>query len=293
MTDSSSRSIDSRQRLGRGLAALLGERRPEHQGDSSSSGTKLVPIEFIRPNSRNPRLLFEEAEMEELAASIKQFGIIQPILVRFVPGLDNTYEVVAGERRWRAAQRAGLHAVPIICLDVNDREALELSIVENVQRSNLNALEEARGYTQLASDYGYSHSDIGRVVGKSRSHIANTMRLLALPEHSQKLLSSGAISAGHARALLTSNDPDAIADQIVGRGLTVRDVERLNTPKPILEESEKLTKLDPNVNNIVRRISLALGVEAGIVNNKRSCLITIRCKNLEQAEAVFEKLMRS
>ncbi len=149
------------------------------------------------------------------------------MLVRPIPRVADAYEIIAGERRWRAAQRAGLHEIPILVVEAGDREALEIAIVENVQRADLNALEEANGYAQLAADYGYAHADIARIVGKSRSHIANTMRLTHLPEHSRALLASGAISAGHARALLAVADPDAVADRIVAQGLTVRDVERL------------------------------------------------------------------
>ena len=170
---------------------------------------------------------FDDAELDELAASIKERGVIQPIVVRAIPRVADAYEIIAGERRWRAAQRAGLHEIPIIVVEAGDREALEIAIVENVQRADLNALEEAAGYAQLGADYGYSQGDIARIVGKSRSHVANTLRLTNLPEHTRALLAGGQISAGHARALLAVADPDAIADRIVAGGLTVRDIERL------------------------------------------------------------------
>src|SRR6202142_3359740 len=217
--------IENRPRLGRGLAALLGGATPQHA--EVSRGTRQTPIEFLRPNPRNPRKRFDDSELDELAASIKERGIIQPIVVRAITGVADAYEIIAGERRWRAAQRAGLHEIPIVVIEAGDREALEIAIVENVQRADLNALEEAAGYTQLGADYGYSHNDIARIIGKSRSHIANTLRLLKLPEYARWLLASGQISAGHARALLAVSDPDAVAGRIVAEGLTVRDVERL------------------------------------------------------------------
>ena len=216
--------IENRPRLGRGLAALLGGANPQHS--ETARGARQTPIEFLRPNPRNPRKRFDDAELDELSASIKERGIIQPVVVRAIPGVADAYEIIAGERRWRAAQRAGLHDIPVIVVEAGDREALEIAIVENVQRADLNALEEAAGYAQLGADYGYSHGDIARVVGKSRSHVANTFRLTNLPEHTRTLLAGGQISAGHARALLAVADPNALADRIVAEGLTVRDVER-------------------------------------------------------------------
>ena len=192
-----------RPRLGRGLAALLGAVNEEHA--EFAHGGRRTPIEFLRPNPRNPRKLFDDGELDELAASIKEREVIQPIVVRAIPGAADTYEIIAGERRWRAAQRAGLHDIPVIVVEAGDREALEIAIVENVQRADLNALEEAAGYAQLGVDYGYWHGDIARVVGKSRSHVANTLRLANLPEHTRALLAGGQISAGH--AALSSPSP--------------------------------------------------------------------------------------
>ena len=160
-----------------------------------------APIDLLRPNPRNPRKSFAEEDLQELTASIQAKGVIQPILVRNIGGAGNEYEIIAGERRRRAAQRAGQHDVPIVVIEASDRESLEIAIIENVQRTDLNPLEEASGYAQLAAEHGYSQSDIARVVGKSRSHIANTLRLANLPEHTRALLSAGEISAGHARAL--------------------------------------------------------------------------------------------
>ena len=225
MAEDVSRVIESRPRLGRGLAALLGG--PNEAPPAFAPGARQTPIEFLRPNPRNPRKRFDDGELDELAASIKERGLIQPVVVRAIPGVADAYEIIAGERRWRAAQRAALHEIPVIVVEAGDREALEIAIVENVQRADLNALEEAAGYAQLGETYGYSHGDIARVVGKSRSHVANTFRLMGLPEHTRALLAGGQISAGHARALLAVADPDALADRIVAEGLTVRDIERL------------------------------------------------------------------
>jgi len=294
MASSSPRNADSRQRLGRGLAALLGDAKSEAGSQEKWEGVRQIPIEFIRSNSRNPRQSFNEAELEELAASIRERGIIQPIVVRPVAAATDTFEIVAGERRWRAAQRAGLHSVPIISLQINDREALELSIVENVQRADLNALEEAKGYAQLASDYGYSHAEIGRVIGKSRSHVANTLRLLALPEHTRNLLASGALTAGHARALLTTSDPNGIADRIVARGLSVRDVEKLSggEQSPASPDT-KPVDADPVTRDLENRISLSLGAQIAIQNTKRTREIRIKFKDLEQLEYICNKLLQS
>jgi ParB family chromosome partitioning protein len=294
MASSSPRNADTKQRLGRGLAALLGDAKSEVDAQDKFHGVRQIPIEFVRSNPRNPRQTFNEADLEELAASIRERGIIQPIVVRPVPAATDTYEIVAGERRWRAAQRAGLHTVPVIAMQINDKEALELSIVENVQRADLNALEEAKGYAQLASDYGYSHSDIGRVIGKSRSHVANTLRLLALPEHTRDLLATGALTAGHARALLATSDPDAIADRIVARGLSVRDVEKLNTGEqsPTSPEPKPLDA-DPVTRDLENRVSLSLGAQIAIQNTKRIREVRIKFKDLDQLEYICNKLLQS
>ena len=293
MATSSPRNADSRQRLGRGLAALLGDAKSEVDSQDKLQGVRQIPIEFVRSNPRNPRQTFIEADLEELAASIRERGIIQPIVVRPVAAATDTYEIVAGERRWRAAQRAGLHTVPVISLQINDREALELSIVENVQRADLSALEEAKGYAQLASDYGYSHSEIGRVIGKSRSHVANTLRLLALPEHTRSLLASGALTAGHARALLATNDPDGIADRIVARGLSVRDVEKLGggEQSPVSPEP-KILDADPVTRDLENRVSLSLGARIAIQNTKRTREIRIKFRDLDQLEYICNKLLQ-
>jgi len=214
-------------RLGRGLAALLGGPRETAQGAPAARATQKIPIEFLRPNPRNPRRNFGDDSLDELAASIKEKGIIQPLLARPVPGIADAYEIIAGERRWRAAQRAGLHEVPIVSINADDRQALELAIIENVQRADLDPLEEAAGYQRLGDEFLYTQADLAKVIGKSRSHVANCLRLLNLPERTKALLRDGAISAGHARVLLGSAAPDALAEKIIAQNLSVRDAEKL------------------------------------------------------------------
>ncbi len=291
MSNSPIRNAESRQRLGRGLAALLGDTKSEVEVTGTTSGIKNVPIEFVRSNSKNPRQVFSEQDLEDLAASIHERGIIQPIIVRAVAGASDAYEIVAGERRWRAAQKAGQHSVPIICMQLTDREALEFSIVENVQRSDLNALEEARGYARLAAEYGYSHADIGRVIGKSRSHVANTLRLLGLPDHTQSLLMTGALSAGHARALLGVSNPDAVADSVVSRGLSVREVEKLADSIKSSTELKQEPERDPVTRDLENRVSLALGIKVKILYNKRTQEIHIPFNDIEQLEYISSKLL--
>lgn len=216
-----------RPRLGRGLAALIGDSGSESEAVVRSRSQKRVPIEFVKASTFNPRTTFGEEDLAELTDSIREKGIIQPILVRTRPGVADSYEIIAGERRWRAAAAAGLHDVPIITIEADDRQALEIAIIENVQRTNLNVLEEAQGYERLAEEFGYTQGDLARVIGKSRPHVANTLRLLKLPTDTRALLAAGAISAGHARALLGTENPDALAQKIVQRGLSVRAVEDL------------------------------------------------------------------
>jgi ParB family chromosome partitioning protein len=281
---------EHRPRLGRGLAALLGTTQ-EDVDASVARGARKTPIEFLKPNPRNPRKRFDDVELDELAGSIKERGVIQPILARAIPNVADAYEIVAGERRWRAAQRAGLHEVPIVVIEAGDREALEIAIIENVQRADLNALEEAGGYAQLGADYGYSHADIARVVGKSRSHVANTLRLTNLPEHTRGLLTAGKISAGHARALLAVADPDATADRIVSEGFTVRDVERLgeNAGKTARAKREP-AKVDADTLALQDKLGLALGAKVTIRHTGESGDIRIAFRNFEQLDDFCRRL---
>ncbi|MCC0031288.1 MAG: ParB/RepB/Spo0J family partition protein [Brucellaceae bacterium] len=222
----------AKKRLGRGLAALIGDMDQPVQAKANApkaqpAADRYVPIELIGRNPANPRRVFDEAELEDLAASIRTHGVVQPVVVRAGKSGDGGYELIAGERRWRAAQRAGLTQLPVIERDVDDRTALELAIVENVQRADLNALEEAMGYQQLIDEHGYTQAELADIIGKSRSHVANTLRLLKLPEGVRTLVADGSLSAGHARTLVTAADPLALAKRIVGDGLSVRQAEQL------------------------------------------------------------------
>lgn len=234
-----------RSRLGRGLAALIGDVGDEIGALERARGQRKVPVEFLRPNARNPRKTFNDAELEDLAASVRERGILQPIIVRAIPGMIDAYEIIAGERRWRAAQRAELHDVPVILVEANDREALEIAIVENVQRADLNAMEEAAGYERLIAEFDYTQNDLAKVIGKSRSHVANTLRLSKLPEPVKQMVSEGSVSAGHARALLAVSDPEQVAKRIVEQSLTVRDIERLGQTR----RAARTSRCEPRLRN--------------------------------------------
>lgn len=218
---------EPRSRLGRGLAALIGDSGNETEALARARGQKRVPIEFLRANPNNPRTIFDKDDLAELTASVKERGVIQPILVRTVPNVADSYEIIAGERRWRAAQAAELHDVPVVTIEADDKQALEIAIIENVQRTDLNALEEAQGYERLSADFGYTQVDLSRVIGKSRSHVSNTLRLLKLPADTRARLSAGEISAGHARCLVGAQDPDGLSRRIVEKNLSVRAVEEI------------------------------------------------------------------
>jgi ParB family chromosome partitioning protein len=293
---------ETRPRLGRGLAALIGDAGEETAAIDRARGQKKIPIEFLRPNPRNPRQIFDEAELQELTDSIREKGIIQPILARTVAGVADAYEIIAGERRWRAAQKAGLHEVPIIAVEADDRQALEMAIIENVQRADLNALEEAMGYERLGAEFGYSQTDLARVIGKSRSHVANTLRLLKLPEKTKILLGKGELSAGHARALLAVADPDGLAERIVSQGLSVRDVERVAQNETHREVSQKVAELsegekpvksaekDADTRALERDLIEALGLFVTISHRGENGEVRIRYKSLEQLDALCRRL---
>jgi ParB family chromosome partitioning protein len=255
-----------------------------------------VPIEFLKPNPRNPRRNFDEAELGELAASMRERGIIQPIVVRPVRGAEDSYEIIAGERRWRAAQRAGLHAVPIVQLDVSDGEALELAIIENVQRTDLNPLEEAMGYQALATEFGHGQDAIAKIVGKSRSHVANTLRLLKLPDSVKSYIRDGRISAGHARMLIGQPDPEKIAHEIVDRGLNVRQVEAIAQERAEASgraiKQRKRSPKDADTLALEKRLSDALGLAVTIDHRGQGGTLDIRYRNVEQLDEVIRRLER-
>ena len=284
----------ARSRLGRGLAALIGDVDQEtHAAERSTTrAQRKVPIEFIRANPRNPRKLFSDAELAELADSIRERGIIQPIVVR-ARGTDS-YEIIAGERRWRAAQRAGLHDVPIVVLDFSDGEALELAIIENVQRTDLNPLEEATGYQVLAAEFNHSHDDIAKVVGKSRSHVANTLRLLKLPDAVKAYINSGKLTAGHARALINQPDPEFAAREIVEKGLNVRQVEALTQAAPASQKAKARARVmkDADTKALEKRLSDTLGLSVSIDHRGKGGVLRVRYRTLDQLDDVIRRLER-
>lgn len=284
---------EERKRLGRGLAALLGD-VAEPEVVAERAGVRHIPIEFVKPNPRNPRRSFGEAELADLAASVKEKGIVQPILARPVKGAFNQFEIIAGERRWRAAQRAGLHDIPVLVQDVSDREALELAIIENVQRADLNALEEALGYESLMSEFAYTQQDLAQIIGKSRSHVANTMRLLKLPESVQAYLRDGRLTAGHARALVGAADPEALAKRIIDEGLTVRDIEALaQAPKPADAAKGGRPKKSKDADTVAlergltERLGLAVAIEH---RSDHSGEVKVRYQSLDQLDEILKLL---
>ncbi|WP_406855583.1 ParB/RepB/Spo0J family partition protein [Alsobacter sp. KACC 23698] len=285
---------EARSRLGRGLAALIGDVGDEVAAVDRARGQRRVPVEFLRPNPRNPRKQFDEADLDDLAASIREKGVIQPILVRTLPGLVDVYEIIAGERRWRASQRAGLHDVPILLVEATDREALELAIVENVQRADLNVLEEALGYDQLVAEFDYSQQDLARIIGKSRSHVANTLRLLKLPEPVKAMVSKGELTAGHARALLTMPDPEAAAKRIVEKGLNVRDVEKMSQEAHAEPDETKgkraRSEKDPDTRALEKALEDVLGMVVTIQHGARGGDVRIKYKTLDQLDALCRRL---
>ena len=285
---------DDRRRLGRGLAALLGDVAEPEAPPVDRGGLRRVPIEFLRPNPRNPRKSFDEQELADLAQSVKEKGIVQPVLVRTAKGAINQYEIIAGERRWRAAQRAGLHEVPVIVQDVTDKEALELAIIENVQRADLNALEEAHGYEQLIAEFAYTQQDLAQVIGKSRSHVANTLRLMKLPEKVRNFVAEGKLTAGHARALVGCDDPEGLAQKIVDEGLTVRDAEALaQAPKPVDPSKGGRPKRAKDADTLALEKSLTelLGL-AVIIDHKDGGAgeVKVRYRSLEQLDDIVRRL---
>jgi ParB family chromosome partitioning protein len=295
-------AVEPKRRLGRGLDALLGAYPSEPElRVAADGGRRTLPIGLIDRNPRNPRRDFREDDLEELAASLKSHGIVQPIVVRPVAGqgigvLGERFEIIAGERRWRAAQRAGLHDVPVTILDVSDREALELAIVENVQRADLNAVEEARGYQALIEEFGYSQGALGETIGKSRVHVTNTLRLLKLPPTVLALLEDGTLSAGHGRALLAAPDPEALAKIVVQKSLSVRETERLAQqpeamprPKPDRKPAAKSS----DVVALEKELSDVLGMKVELRDEGEGRgVVTILYRSLEQLDYLCGKMRR-
>ncbi|MEK7265610.1 MAG: ParB/RepB/Spo0J family partition protein [Pseudomonadota bacterium] len=295
--------------LGRGLDARLGDApalRREEPVDAPASARRqaALPIEFLKPNPTQPRRQFNEDAIEELAASIRARGLLQPILVR--PAGRDIYEIVAGERRWRAAQRAGVHEVPVVIRDLDDTETAEIALIENVQRVDLNPMEEASAYARLADVYGRTQDDIAKAVGKSRSHVANLMRLVTLPPKCRKALEDGALTMGHARALLGAKKPDEALGLVLKQGLNVRDTEtyvrKLNEDPAakapgVGREPPKSSvpgKKDADTRALEADLAAALGLEIAIDHKpKGSGVVTISYRSLDQLDDVCKRLMGS
>jgi ParB family transcriptional regulator, chromosome partitioning protein len=282
----------TRKRLGKGLAALIGEldspqpSRAEFEV-KSATGAVDAAISLISPNPANPRRMFRDEELSDLADSIRAHGVVQPVIVRPAPGKPGSYELIAGERRWRAAQRAGLERIPVIIKQVDDKTALELAIVENVQRADLNAIEEAAGYQQLVDQYQYSQNDLAQVIGKSRSHVANTLRLMRLPESVRGFIIDGSLSAGHARALITANDPEGLARRIMAEGLSVRDIERLaQSPSQQASAPKAKAEKDADLKALEASLSDSIGLKVSIDHGSRGGTVTISYKTLEQLDSI-------
>ena len=287
--------------LGRGLSSLMGDlnNEPFNSNDISESQTleKLVPVEKIYPNPKQPRKSFQEEKLIELANSIKTKGIVQPLIVRKKKGTKESFEIVAGERRWRAAQRAQIHELPVIIKEFTDIEVLEIAIIENVQRADLNPIEEALGYKNLMENFDHTQDGLSKEIGKSRSHIANLLRLLNLPSSVQELLISGQLTAGHARALVACNNPLAIAKQIISLGLSVRDAERLakNVSEKKVSNKRKTKEKPADTVLLEADLSAALKMKVSInhEDGKEKGLISISYKSLDELDRISEVILNS
>ncbi len=283
-------------RLGRGLAALIGDVGDETSVADGGRKPRRAPVESLRANPRNPRRLFTDGELGELADSIRERGIIQPIVVRALQ--NDTFEIIAGERRWRAAQRAGLHDVPIAVIEANDAQSLEFAIIENVQRADLNPIEEASGYLALMDDFNRTQDEVAQIVGKSRPHVANTIRLLKLSEPLKQLVRSGKISAGHARLLLGQPNAEKIAREIIDKGMSVRQLEvemkkdGASQTRDVRREAKGHAgdKKDADTRALEKRLSDALGLEVSVDHRDEGGTLRIKYRSLDQLDAVLKKL---
>lgn len=285
----------AKKRLGRGLAALIGDDVTEEGVIEDARSLRHVPIEFLKGSPNNPRKNFKEQDLEELAKSIREKGLLQPLVVR--AGKEpHTYEIVAGERRWRAAQRAGIHEVPVLIRELSDGEMLEIALIENIQRSDLNPIEEAAGYAQLTEQFGYTQQQLAESLGKSRSHIANMIRLLNLPESVQEKVETGVLSVGHARTLVATQEPEALAEKMISQGLNVRQAEDL-IKNPKGQKNSKASsgsttqQKSADILTLEKELRDALGLVVEISCDKgENGTLSIQYKTLEQLEEVCLKL---
>jgi ParB family chromosome partitioning protein len=281
----------SRRPMGRGLSALMAD-VGVGVGDASPSRDRVVPVDHIRPNPDQPRRTFAPEALEELTRSIAAKGIIQPLIVRPIDGAVERYEIIAGERRWRAAQRAELHEVPVVIRDFDDGEVIEVAIVENIQRSDLTPLEEAAGYRHLMTRFGHTQEQVAEALGNSRSHIANLLRLLTLPDAIKSHVEAGRLSAGHARALLTATNAEALATEIIGKGLSVRETEALVRRTGAERKPSKRKARDADTLALEGDLSGALGMRVSIEHGAAGDggRLTIRYRSLEQLDGLCELL---
>lgn len=301
---SNTTSSTPKRGLGRGLAALLGDEAPSYAGSYSEEeqprGARQVPVEYLHPGRGQPRRRFDEEALDSLAESVRAQGLLQPILVRPHPERAREYEIVAGERRWRAAQRAQLHEVPVVIRELSDAQALELALVENVQRQDLDPIEEAEGYRRLLDEFGHAQEELARLIGKSRPHIANTLRLLNLPDLVKDLVREGSVSAGHARALLGANEPEVVARQVVGRGLSVRETERLvateregdgrSRSRPSRNGGGQAPQKDADTLALERDLAALLGMKVSIELRGNGGVLTLHYDDLDQLDEVLRRL---
>ncbi|WP_336278681.1 ParB/RepB/Spo0J family partition protein [Bartonella sp. CB175] len=294
----------SKKRLGRGLAALIGDINLNNDFTRTSNADKLtefntvspvsekfVPIESILCNPNNPRRYFTDSELDNLAQSIRQHGVVQPVIVRPLRDNHNQFELIAGERRWRAAQRANLSKLPVIIRDVDDKTALELAIIENVQRTDLNPIEEGKGYEILQDEHGYTQTDLAQVIGKSRSHVANTLRLLKLPQKVQNFLIDGQLSAGHARCLVTVDNPQILAERIIREGLSVRQTEMLvhEQSNPKVKKRASVEK-NEETKSLEKLLTDVIGMKVIIQHGKKGGDLKIHYSSLEQLDDICRRL---
>lgn len=276
----------ARNRLGRGLAALIGDMGSETTTVDRPRSPRRLPIESLSPNPRNPRRAFDASDLDDLANSVREKGVVQPILVRPAGG-EGAYEIIAGERRWRAAQKAGLHEVPVVVHEASDKEALELAIIENVQRADLNPLEEAHGYEQLIDEHGYSAAELADVIGKSRPHVANTLSLLRLPGAVLDYVRDGKLTAGHARTLINVENPEEAAKRIIEQGMSVRDAESLRRSR---SGGGAKPEKDADTRAIEKALSDHLGLKVTVDHRANGGAVKIAYKTLEQFEDVCRRL---
>ena len=281
-----------KRRLGRGLAALIGDDTTEEAVIQDTRSLRHMPIDLLQANPNNPRKHFREDELDDLSRSIREKGLLQPLVVR--PIKEGNYEIVAGERRWRAAQRAGVHEVPVLIRELSDGEALEIALIENIQRSDLSAIEEARGYTQLMEQFHYTQQQLAESVGKSRSHIANTMRLLSLPDAVKAHIEQGTLTAGHARALVATDSAEQLAEQIIKLGMTVRDAEELSRQHGTAThggQARTAHEKSADIRALERELSESIGLKVEVNDKGKSGgTVSVRYATLEQLDDICARL---